>query len=77
VLRRTKKHAKQAKYYEIGPGDTCGDCGRVCGQYHMVGCDIEVCPKCKGQKLSCGCFERRSLVGKKRRSGRSTKRVHR
>lgn len=33
----------------------CGDCGRQTGQLHLDGCDIERCPKCKGQLLSCEC----------------------
>ena len=33
----------------------CGDCGAIKGQYHCEGCDIEECPRCYGQFLSCDC----------------------
>ncbi len=33
----------------------CGDCGRPEGEYHLDGCDIERCPKCHGQLLTCEC----------------------
>jgi len=33
----------------------CHDCGAVKGQYHCTGCDIEECPRCHGQLLSCDC----------------------
>jgi len=39
--------------------ERCHDCGIVNkkGNYHHLGCDMERCPKCKGQLISCGCFD--------------------
>jgi len=34
----------------------CHDCGVVKGQYHTYSCDMEECPKCHSQLLSCGCW---------------------
>lgn len=34
---------------------TCGDCDVRKGQLHVVGCDIEECPACGTQAISCGC----------------------
>lgn len=37
----------------------CGDCGVKMGQFHMPGCDLEVCPVCHEQFISCqhgGCY---------------------
>ena len=35
----------------------CSDCNVIPGQYHHPGCDCEVCPRCNGQLISCGCLD--------------------
>ena len=35
--------------------ERCGDCACKIGNYHHSGCDIERCPRCDGQAISCDC----------------------
>jgi hypothetical protein len=46
--------------YGQGPDDldhpTCDDCGARRGALHKLGCDLEPCPRCDGQAITCDCF---------------------
>jgi hypothetical protein len=33
----------------------CHDCAAIMGQFHVPGCDVEECPICHHQLISCGC----------------------
>jgi len=37
-------------------GTRCGDCGVAWGGLHHPGCDLQRCPRCDRQLLSCGCW---------------------
>jgi hypothetical protein len=35
--------------------DICPACHAVAGEYHELGCPVEICPWCGGQLISCDC----------------------
>lgn len=39
------------------PVDRCHDCGAKPWFLHHPGCDVELCPRCLGQAISCGCAQ--------------------
>ncbi len=41
--------------YTCQNGQHCGDCNVTNGQLHHPSCDMEICPRCNGQSLSCDC----------------------
>lgn len=38
-----------------GEGERCHDCGVRPGGFHHLGCDMQRCPLCRRQMMSCGC----------------------
>ena len=38
-----------------GRAENCHDCGAGPGKVHHWGCDMERCPRCHGQLISCDC----------------------
>ncbi len=41
---------------ELTEQDPCHDCNIRIGKKHHPGCDMEKCPNCKGQLISCDCL---------------------
>jgi len=37
----------------------CPDCNVRIGGYHHPGCEYEVCPKCSGYIVECGCLNKK------------------
>jgi hypothetical protein len=35
----------------------CGDCGTPRDGFHHPGCDMEACPRCRRQAITCPCGE--------------------
>jgi hypothetical protein len=57
---RKKRYAripfgKETHIDTSGFGDRCPDCGCKRGHYHHDNCDVEECPICHTQMLSCSC----------------------
>ena len=60
----THVKTSDGKYYKrervgdegwFSKGERCGDCGALYGYLHHPGCDIERCPVCGMQLISCDC----------------------
>ncbi|HTA46385.1 MAG TPA: hypothetical protein VK789_28275 [Bryobacteraceae bacterium] len=49
------RYGKETRYPPPDPGRRCHDCGVSVGQFHHPGCDVEECPRCCRQLLSCPC----------------------
>ncbi len=49
--------------YQPKTNTNCHDCGVAPGNYHHPSCDMERCPKCGEQLISCPC-EMKRLINK-------------
>ena len=52
-----KRYRRNLSYFDVN--GRCHDCNIINnkGNLHHFGCDIERCPKCKGQIISCECWK--------------------
>jgi Zn-finger nucleic acid-binding protein len=66
IKLKGKWYKRNTSYYDLGRAGQgrCHDCGikNHGGHIHHFGCDIERCPRCKGQLISCGCADRTTRV---------------
>jgi len=53
IYKPVKYGEEQVKW----TSERCHDCNIEKGGYHHPGCDIEECPRCHGQIISCGCLD--------------------
>ncbi len=51
------KKLPSSDYHFDEPSGRCHDCGIKHGGKHHPGCDVERCPRCEGQLISCGCLD--------------------
>jgi hypothetical protein len=55
-------YGKEADWMEVEEGDLWHDCGVPAGGFHHAGCDVERCPMCGGQLLSCVLCDEHEIV---------------
>jgi len=60
-----KLYPRSLKHWQDS-GQRCHDCAAMYGKLHHCGCDVERCPKCGGQLISCDCDWKKLVVKMKR-----------
>jgi hypothetical protein len=49
------RYGEEEDDWGVLSGKNCHDCNCPPAAYHHVGCDVERCPRCGGQAISCDC----------------------
>jgi hypothetical protein len=55
LIKRKIYERKRTSSNDVCLDGRCGDCGATPGYLHHPNCDMERCPRCGGQLISCGC----------------------
>lgn len=61
TVRIEGRELPRIRYGDEGRGwgssrEPCHDCAAIRGELHVRGCDMERCPACGAQAISCGCL---------------------
>lgn len=51
------KYGDENNHWKGCSSRPCHDCSVISGEYHVPGCDVESCPKCERQLISCHCVD--------------------
>jgi hypothetical protein len=55
LILRGRRYPRDRARSPFDADGRCPDCGVGDRGYHHLGCDLERCPRCRRQQISCGC----------------------
>lgn len=56
LVDKNQVHYRRSRAHFKEPSGRCGDCGIEHGGIHHYGCDVERCPQCGYQLITCRCW---------------------